>query len=325
MAKVLVTGGFGFVGSYVVRECLKQGHEIRVLDNGFRGRSSHLQDISSKFTAVEGDMCDPKVANEACKGMDFIFHLAAINGTRHFYEIPHQVLNVNVKGLISVLEAAQNQKCKKFLFASSSELYNKPEQIPSPETVPIMLPDITNARFSYAGSKIIGELFCLNQDPAKKIPAVIIRYHNIYGPRMGYEHVIPEIFVKIKKATNDFEKKSCLIEIQGDGSETRAFCYVEDAARATVLAMDKGLDHEIYHIGTQRETAILDLIKQIGKTLGVELEIKPGKLMPGSTPRRCPDISKLRKLGYEPQYTLEQGLAPMLEWYKNDAKVAVKS
>lgn len=313
-----MTGGFGFVGSYLVRECLKQGHQVRVLDNGFRGRSNNLSDVLSQITVIEGDMTDPAAARGACDGIDWVFHLAAINGTRHFYEIPHQVLNVNVKGLICMLEAAQEKKCKKFLFASSSELYHNPAQIPTPENVPIFIPDIRNARFSYAGSKVIGELFCFNQDPAKKIPAVVIRYHNIYGARMGYEHVIPEIFMKIKKASDDFQKKSCSIEIQGDGSETRAFCYVEDAARATVLAMEKGEDREIYHIGTQRETAILDLIKLIGKTLGVELGIRAGKLMPGSTPRRCPDISKLRKLGYEPQVSLEEGLKKTLDGYLQD-------
>ena len=322
MSKVLVTGGLGFLGSQVVRQCLEKGHTVRVLDNGFRGRQDRLGPHASQVEIFEGDVRDPMLARRACRGMDWVFHLAAVNGTRYFYEIPQEVLSVNVLGIITILQAAQAEGCSQFLFSSTSELYQMPEHIPTPETERIMIPDIRNPRFSYAGSKIIGELFCLNQSPSSLIKTVIVRYHNAYVPDMGQEHVIPEIFNKLRQASQDFKFSHCAIDIQGTGAETRAFNFVEDAASGTMTAMEKGEDREIYHIGTQEETSIRDLILLMGKILDLQIEIRPGPGREGSTPRRLPDITKLSRLGYKPQVLLEDGLRRTLEWYRAQAKPA---
>jgi len=252
--------------------------------------------------------------------MDYVFHLAAINGTRHFYEIPHEVLRVNLRGILNMLEAAQNERCKRFLFSSTSELYHLPDIIPTPENVKVVIPDVKNPRYSYAGSKAAGELLCMHQDPARAIPTVVIRYHNIYGPDMGYEHVIPELLVKMHKATNGFQQRSGVIEIQGDGEQTRAFCSVQDAVEATIFVMENGVDREIYHIGTQEEITVRTLITEIQKILGIELQLKQGPLPAGGTLRRCPDVSKLKALGYVSRISLQDGLREVVESFRSKEK-----
>jgi UDP-glucose 4-epimerase len=253
--------------------------------------------------------------------MDFecVYHLAAINGTRFFYEIPEKVLEVNVKCLINVLEASVAAGVKRFIFPSSSEVYSKPDTIPTPETERVLIPDITNPRSSYAGSKIVGELFCLNYGKKHGIEPIILRYFNVYGPRMGAEHVIPEVILRMKKISEGFRKKNFDFQILGAGKETRAFCYIADAIEGTVIAAEDGKASEIYNVGNdQEEIEIRQLVNMIARILGVNISIKPGPARVGGPTKRCPNIDKLRKLGYEPKVKLEQGLKETIKWYLNN-------
>jgi len=322
-SKVLVTGGLGFVGSFLSKRLVDLGYSVRVFDNSSRGSLEKISGYEKDLEIIEGDMRDAQSVAEAVKGVEIVYHLGAVNGTRFFYEEPEKVLEVNVKGVINTLEASMKAGVRRFIFSSSSEIYNEPEHIPTPETERAMIPDITNPRFSYAGSKLIGELFCMNYARKSAIEPVIIRYHNIYGPHMAYDHVIPEIFLKIKKASDDFQKKQVEIELQGTGEETRAFCYVDDAVEGTIIASQKAAKSDIVHIGTDKEIKIKDLVSQIGNVLGVRVNTKITALRAGSTPRRCPDISKLKKMGYQPKIDLNEGLKRTLEWYKQNTKLQV--
>ena len=144
---------------------------------------------------------------------------------------------------------------------------------------------------------------------------VIFRPHNFYGPAMGFEHVVPQIVRKIYEATDRLKTKSAKITIQGTGSETRAFCYIDDAIEGVILAATKGADRDIYNVGTDNETTIRNLILGIADVMEVDLRIEPGPLQAGSTPRRCPDISRLAALGYKPRVDLRQGLQETVKWY----------
>jgi nucleoside-diphosphate-sugar epimerase len=315
MKKILVTGGTGFLGSALVKELVRQGHAVRVLDNDSRGNVRKLGEFASQVEIVQADIRDQEAVLKATCGMELVYHLAFVNGTRFFYEKPEVVLDVGVRGALTTLEAAKVHEIERYVLASSSEVYQTPNTVPTDESASILLPDITNPRYSYAGGKVISELLALNFLRKTDTDCVIFRPHNFIGPDMGFEHVIPELARKIFENSLGLTRKEIDLEIQGSGEETRAFCYVDNGVQGTILCADKGGDGEIYHIGEMRETSILDLVKMIGEILGVTINIVPGPLRAGGTPRRCPDTAKLEALGYVPSVGLEESLQRTVEWY----------
>ncbi len=297
----LVTGGAGFIGSHLVERLSSQGNKVICMDNYFRGSIKNISKLSKNVIIKKGDvrkMSDwPK-----CKGqIDGIFHLAAINGTPNFYKIPEIVLDVNVKGTINALEYTIKNKIKYFAFASSSETYGIPNQFPTPETIPLIVPDVNNPRWSYGGSKIIGEIYCSNFARKYGFKCSILRYNNLYGPRDENGHVIPDLIKKIKS------KKKFIVE--GTGKETRSFCYIDDAIDATILIKNKQKQQiDTYNVGTNRETKISSLVILLKKLSGknVKTNFKVKKM--AGTSRRLPDIKKLEKMGFKPKISLEKGL-----------------
>lgn len=323
MKRFLVTGGSGFIGSAVVKILIKNGNKVRVLDNQSRGSERRLQDVKSKVEMMIGDVRNPKVVERACKNIDVVIHLAYINGTEFFYTKPELVLEVGVKGMINVLDACMKNQIQELFLASSSEVYQTPPVIPTPEAVPMVIPDPLNPRFSYGGGKIISELLTINYGRKYFKKAVIFRPHNVYGPDMGWEHVIPQLILKLKKLT---QKGNNLINlpIQGSGRETRAFIYIDDFIKGFEKVLDKGKHLEIYNIGTMKETSIKDLSSEIGIILKKKIRLIPTKISKGSTLRRCPDISKLKRLGFEDKFGLKMGLQKTIQWYNDFAHLQPK-
>lgn len=311
----LVTGGTGFIGSALVRRLLKDGHRVRVYDNGFRGSKTRLDDIKQDVELFDADIRDVTSVIQASVGVDAIIHLAFINGTRHFYEQPELVLDVGVRGMLSVLDACRKNDIRELVLASSSEVYQTPPVVPTDETVAMSIPDPTNPRYSYAGGKLISELMAINYGRTGFERVLIFRPHNIYGPDMGWEHVLPEFVVRMKKLCEGQLKGPVVFPIQGTGQETRAFCYIEDFIDGLMLVLEKGKHMNIYNIGTQDECTIADAAKTIGEYFGRKIQIQAGTGARGGTPRRCPDISKLRALGYTPQWDFRDGVFKLAEWY----------
>lgn len=314
MSKILVCGGAGFIGYHLVKRLAKdKRNKIWVLDNFERGgNDKEFKSLPKNVKHINKDILENTeiiLCSSLVMPFDEVYHLAAINGTKNFYERPCDVLNVNVIGTINILNWFVASKSKKLLFTSSSETYagTKDKKIPTPEDVPLTIEDVTNPRWSYAGSKIIGELFCLNYAKKYKKQISVIRYHNIYGPRMGNDHVIPEFCKRIKE--NPFK-------IYG-GTETRAFCYVDDAVEATIKVMrSKKTNGKIIHIGNDKEEIpIITLAKKMCQIAKKNPKFKILPAPKGSTKRRCPDITKLRKLGFEPNINLESGLKKTMQWY----------
>jgi len=316
MSKIyLVTGGSGFLGSALVKRLVKEGYKVRVLDNNFRGLKERLKEVMNKIEFVEGDIRDSKKVKKAMQKIDGIFHLAFIQGTRNFYQKPELVLDVAVKGMINLIESARENKVKEFFLASSSEVYQSPPTIPTPEEVPLSIPDVLNPRYSYAGGKIINELMAINYGRKCFERVIIFRPHNIYGPDMGKEHVIPELILKIRNLMKKNFQKELQLQIQGDGNQTRAFCYISDFIEALIILLKKGKHLNIYHIGNPEEIKIKDLVEKIGNILDRKIKIVPGPPAAGSPQRRCPDISKISRLGYRPRVSLDKGLVPTVDWY----------
>ena len=178
------------------------------------------------------------------------------------------------------------------------------------------MPDVKNPRYSYGSAKLICEILLFHYLKRKNLKKIIFRPHNIYGPAMGFEHVIPELIKNIIIKSNNLKRKNISLSIQGTGLETRSFCYIDDAVEAIKLISKKGNNNEIYNIGTNEEINIKNLVYKISKKLKLNLKIVSGKLRDGSTLRRRPDIKKIKKLGHENKFNLNLGLELTVNWYK---------
>jgi nucleoside-diphosphate-sugar epimerase len=322
MKNILVTGAAGFIGFHLAESLSKTPAKITIIDNLSRGKSDTVfENLISKGNVryIQADMTATDYYAQLDNSYDEIYHLAAVNGTKYFYEKPQEVLRVNILSLMHLLEWINADRCGKFLFTSSSEAYagtirafpNAEKMlVPTKEDVPLCIDDVFNERYSYGGSKLAGELLTINYLRARKVPFSIVRYHNVYGPRMGVEHVIPEFCRRIYNKQNPFD-------IFG-GDDTRAFCYIADAVAGTMQVMKSdSASGQIVHIGnSSEEIKIEELAKKIIHiaNLDVKLNVQPSRA--GSVSRRCPDIQKIKDLtGYSPKTLLDEGLKLTLEWY----------
>jgi len=312
MMKVLVTGAAGFLGSFLSEELLSHGYNVVGIDNFFRGKKEYLPK-HEKFIFYKLDLV--KEANkfkEIIKNEkpEILFHYAAINGTKYFYDIPYQVVNDNVRITQNVLAACKNSNVKKIIYASSSETYGEPIKIPTPETHPILL-NIHTDRDSYASSKAICDFYVKLFAKENKLDFLILRIFNTYGPHMDtseYGQVVPEF---IDKMFNDKQ-----FTIIGDGQHTRSFCYVSDHTRL-VLKLAEKISNEIVNVGNDKEIKIVDLAREMHKLENKDFN---PKFLPGREydhKRRRPDISKLKEFTNDvPKISLEEGLRKTIDAFK---------
>ncbi len=313
--RILVTGGTGFLGSALVRFLIQNGHTVRVLDDNSRGNVGRLKDIRSEFEFISGDVRDPEAVRCATKGMDAVAHLAFVNGTEFFYQKPELILEIAVKGAMNTLEAAIAEGVDDYYLMSSSEVYQNPPTVPTDESVPISIPDVLNPRYSYAGGKIISELLAINYGRKHFKRLVIVRPHNVYGPNMGNEHVIPQFALRIRDAAKEHSAGRVPLTIQGDGTQTRAFIHVDDFTEGCARAFLDGDNLGIYHVGTEEEIMIATIAKKVAAYFGRDLDLHFGPPAPGGTPRRCPNIAKIRALGFAPKVSLDEGIRKTVAWY----------
>jgi nucleoside-diphosphate-sugar epimerase len=315
----LVTGGTGFIGSALVRRLVEDGHKVRCVDNDLRGSAARLSDIAGQFEMAVCDVRDVEKMVAAAKGVDSILHLAALNGTENFYNRPELVLDVGVRGMYAALEAARANGIGEFVLASSSEAYQTPPVVPTPEDVPLMIPDPWNPRYSYGGSKLISEIMLANYNRDVHTRAMIFRPHNVYGPDMGWEHVLPQFILRAKEQVDKTPAGPVSFPIQGDGTQTRSFVFIDDFIDGLMAILARGSHREVYHIGTMEEITIRTLAEMSLAYFGREAQIITEKLPEGGTLRRCPDTAKLAALGYAPRIGLTEGIRRTADWYVANA------
>ena len=320
----LVTGGTGFIGSAFVRRLVQSGYRVRVFDNNLRGRAERLADLDGRFEFILGDMRDRDAVLSAVRGVDGVCHLAFVNGTKFFYSYPDLVLDIAVKGMSNVLDACIEHGVGELILTSSSEVYQSPPIVPTPETAPLSIPDCLNPRYSYAAGKIINELMAINYGRRHLERVVIVRPHNVYGPDMGWEHVIPELALRMKGLV-DTPVDPVPFPIQGTGTQTRSFVYIDDFIDGLMIAIERGEHLGIYHVGTMEELTISDVSRLIGEYFGRRIRVIPSEPALGGAQRRCPDIAKISALGYQPKFRFSDGLPRVVKWYSENAHRAPES
>ena len=303
----LVTGGTGFIGSNICELLIKKNYNVKIIDNNFRGSISKIKGIKKNIKFIKGDIRDRKALDKALKNTDAVIHLAYVNGTKHFYSKPVLVLDVAVKGILNIIEGCIKYKIKELYLASSSEVYQTPNKVPTDEKESLKIPNIFNPRYSYGGGKILTELMGIHYGKKYFKKLIIFRPHNVYGNNMGNEHVVPEFINRFKKLKDKFFK------IQGTGNEIRSFIYIEDFVDAFNLILNKGKHLNIYNIGTSQKIKIKELVKKLSKIFEKTIIIKKTPLSKGGTTIRIPDISKIKKLGFKYKFSLDKGLKKMIK------------
>ena len=312
--KILITGGAGFIG-YHLALALAKKNRVTILDNFLRGKKDlYLKKllISNKLECIN---CDLNKAIKIKKKFDIVFHLAAIIGVKNVKDNPLKTLQTNIFSTIHLVNYLKKLSPKsKIIFFSTSEIYSnlifsKLKKFPIKEDTQIFIPNTPTLRDSYFLSKIIGEKIL----QTSSLKYNILRPHNIYGPRMGMDHVIPQLIDKLKK-----DKKKFVIN---SPSHKRAFCYIDDAIfQILKISSSSKAENGTFNIGNPlEEISMLNLGKKIKKNLKSDKKIFPGKITAGSTPNRVPHVKKFMKIIKKHKFIdLDTGLKKTIDWYEKN-------
>ena len=309
---IVVTGAAGFIGYHLATALAEDGqtHVICVDDHsrGFRDAAYKALTEMENVSSITADLADPTALSQLPTKVDCLYHLAALNGTQNFYDRPYAVLRATSLPTLNLLEhfGQPGASLGRFVYASSSEVYAAAVTrfgwpVPTAEDVPVGIDDVHNPRWSYAAAKLHCEIAVIHGCDFYNIPYTILRYHNVYGPRMGDAHVIPDFLIRARDGT---------FSLYG-GSDTRAFLYVDDAVRATRLAATEvAATGQILNVGSRFEIRIDALAQEIMEVAGLEGELHIFDGPEGSVARRAPDTALMQRLtGFEEAWSLRDGLA----------------
>ena len=319
MTKSLITGGAGFVGLHLARRLLAAGGEVDLVDDFSRGlRDAELASLeeNGRVRILQRDLRDPDALDDLSDAYAHVFHLAAIVGVARVVRQPYAVLADSVTMMRSVVAAARRQAAlERLVFLSTSEVYagtlaHFTLPFPTPESTPLAVGPLAEPRTTYMLSKMYGEAMCHHAD----LPFTILRPHNVYGPRMGLAHVIPELLQRAHAASPGDSLEVASVD------HRRTFCYVGDAVEMIwAAARSPDCAGETLNIGVDEpEVSIGELAEMVVETVGTPLEIVALPVTPGSPARRRPDLAKTRALtGIRPQVGLTAGLRRTYEWYRS--------
>jgi UDP-glucose 4-epimerase len=317
MSKTLIIGGAGFVGAHLARALLGAGERVDVLDNFSRGVRDPFLEETGRLGAglIDADVLNPAACARLDEGYSVIYQFAAIIGVRHVLERPYEVLLKNVMIQAAAIELARRQKAlQRFVFTSTSEVYagsllHMQMPIPTPESVPLALTDLSHPRTSYMLSKLYGEAMCHQS----RLPFTIVRPHNIYGPRMGLVHVLPELMARARALPRGGQLEVASVD------HRRAFCYIDDAVQLLIrLAAAPDGRGGTFNLGNQeQELSIGEVARLVLQAVGrTDLQLVARPETPGSPQRRCPEMSQtLAVTGFHPAIGLEEGISRTYAWY----------
>ena len=311
----LVTGGAGFVGSNIVEELVRLGHNVRVLDNFATGKRENIAPLLKQIELIEGDIQDEETCRQAVKDIDYVLHQAAMPSVPRSLNEPVTTTEINVMGTVKLLTAAAKAKVRRFVYAASSSAYGD-------QPVPVKREDLIPKPLSpYAAAKLAGEYFCQAYSQSMGLETIGLRYFNVFGPRQDpksqYSAVIPLFITAIMEGRRP--------TIYGDGSQTRDFTYVANAVQAVVLAAysnDPKCLGEVFNVAFGSRTSLLELVGALRNELAIidpaigEVGVEHVAERSGDIRDSLADISKAKALlGYAPEVDLKAGLAKAVPWY----------
>jgi UDP-glucose 4-epimerase len=314
--KILVTGGAGFIGGHLAEQFVADGHDVVVLDNFDPFYDVRIKDHTvevcreradageGSYRLVEGDVRDAETVTEFVADADYVYHQAAQAGVRPSVEDPRKYDAVNVDGTLNVLDAARNSGVERVVVASSSSVYGKPEYLPYDELHP------TTPVSPYGASKLAAERYACAYSEVYDLPVVALRYFTVYGPRMRPNMAISNFVSRCLNADSPI--------VYGDGTQTRDFTYIDDVVEANVtLLSEDGADGEAVNVGSTDNIEILTLAEEIRDHLAPDLEIEFADRHDADAEHTHADTSKAAELlGYEPTYTIREGVEAFVEWYR---------
>ena len=309
MARWLVTGGAGFIGSHLAEALVGKGETVRIADSFITGNRRNLAAAGDRAELVEGDLADPAVAARAVAGMDYVLHQAAIPSVPRSVKDPATSNRANVDATLQLLIAARDAKVKRVVYAASSSAYGDTPTLPKREDMP------TRPLSPYALQKLVGEQYMQLFTALYGLETVSIRYFNVFGPRQDpsspYSGVIA-LFVTALLAGK-------APTIVGDGGQTRDFTYVANVVDGVLRAATApGASGEVINVATGRQISISELAKTLGEIIGVTAAPVHIDSRPGDVRDSLADVSKAKTiLGYEPTVGLEEGLRKTVDWYRN--------
>lgn len=296
---ILVTGGTGFVGPYLVQALIEKGARVKILSLSKGDVSSNL--CPNDLEIVTGDIAKPETIDGITKGIDIVFHLAAIANVNHAIQNPVKTYDVNVRGTLNLLEEVRKDQVQKFIYVSSSHVYGVPQYIPMDEKHPIA------PREPYSASKAAAENIVNGYSGAYGINTAIVRPFNVYGPRQHESFLIPSI---VKQALSS----NAVMEV-GNLDPTRDFTYITDVVAAFLKVAESGSG--VYNIGSGTEVKVGDIVRKIADIIDPDIEIRSviDRQRSGGVeiPRMCADVSKLKGIGWKPDIGLNDGLRKMID------------
>jgi UDP-glucose 4-epimerase/UDP-glucuronate decarboxylase len=318
MPRALILGGAGFIGYHLAARLANDGYTLTLVDDLSRGRRDPvLETLCARpgVTLIQADLTRPDALAALPRGWDQVYMLAAVVGVRNVETDPARVVRTNTLALMHLLDWLGSESGALF-FASTSETYAGGVSagtvpVPTAEDVPLTIEDIRAPRFAYAASKILGEAAVIHTARARGLHAVIGRFHNVYGPRMGVDHVIPELSLRALRREDPFR-------VYG-ADQRRAFCHVSDAVEAMLRLMAAQTAWgQIVNIGNDtEETRVEDLARLVLKLARIAPALERVPAPAGSVARRCPDLGRLRALtGFSPKVSLETGVGETFAWYR---------
>ena len=301
---ILVTGGSGFIGSHIVEHYQDKADEIRVLDNLRTGYRKNLDGL--KCTFIEGSVTDRDLVAKAVEGIDYIFHMAALVSVPESMAKPAECVDINVHGLLNVLEAAAAAGVKKLVFASSAAIYGDNPSVPKLET---MLPE---PKSPYAVTKLDGEFYLDLFNRERGLETAAIRFFNVFGPRQdpkgAYAAAVPIFIEKALKGED--------ITVHGDGEQTRDFIYVKDIVGALAFAAENPGVTGVFNAGYGGQMTINDLARRIIASSGSTAKVLHGPERPGDVKHSRSSAAKLLAAGWKPGHSLDEALATTLDYFR---------
>lgn len=318
MANILITGAAGFIG-YALADALSKQPDtkVHVVDNFVRGdRDTAYLELCDResVSAYDVDLTDAASMHKLPPSVDVIFHMAALNGTQNFYERPYDVVRCSTLPTFNLLDRyGSDSGLRRFIYAGSSEAYAGTVTrfdwpVPTAEDVPLCIDDPRNIRWSYGGSKLHGEITVTAASHQLGFGYTNVRYHNVYGPRMGDKHVIPDFLERMNNG---------VYQLFGH-TDTRSFIYIDDAVEATLMLADcADAANETVNVGSENEVKIATIGEMLLEIAGIDAEIELFDSPQGSVPRRAPDTAKLKALtGFSERVSLADGLRRTWQAYR---------